>query len=55
MDAVNGEAKSGNQLPDLDTLDNESLKALVLATHTSAVGTQRRVGDICDFSPINRE
>ena len=34
MDAVSGEAKRRNQLPDLDSLDVASLKALVLAKHT---------------------
>jgi transposase len=34
VDAVSGEAKRRNQLPDLDLLDIESLKALVLAKHT---------------------
>ena len=34
MDAVSGEAKRRNQLPDLDSLDVESLKALVLAKQT---------------------
>ena len=34
MDAASSEAKRGNQLPDLDQLDIESLKALVLAKHT---------------------
>src|ERR1700728_2596341 len=34
MDAVNSEAKRRNQLPDLDSLDGASLKALVLAKHT---------------------
>src|ERR1700744_4413669 len=34
MDAVNSEVRRGNQLPDLDQLDIESLKALVLAKHT---------------------
>jgi hypothetical protein len=31
MNAVSSEAKRRNQLPDLDSLDIESLKALVLA------------------------
>src|ERR1700685_3578308 len=34
MDAVSSEAKRRHQLPDLDTLDIESLKALVVAKHT---------------------
>jgi hypothetical protein len=34
MDAVSSEAKRSNQLPDLDKLDIESLKALVLFKHT---------------------
>ncbi len=34
MEAVSSEAKRRNQLPDLDKLDIESLKALVLAKHT---------------------
>ena len=34
MDAVSSEAKGRNQLPDLDSLDVESLKALVLAKQT---------------------
>jgi transposase len=34
MDAVSSEAKRRNQLPDLDSLDVASLKALVLAKHT---------------------
>src|SRR5208283_3294169 len=34
MDAVSSEAKRRNQLPDLDSLDVESLKALVLAKQT---------------------
>src|SRR5580658_6805353 len=34
MDAVGGEVKRGNQLPDLDLLGIESLKALVLAQHS---------------------
>src|ERR1700744_3343278 len=34
MDAVNSEVRRGNQLPDLDQLDIESLKALVLAKQT---------------------
>jgi transposase len=34
MDAGNGEAKRGNQLPDLHALDIESLRALVLAKQT---------------------
>jgi transposase len=34
MDAASSEAKRRNQLPDLDRLDIESLKALVLAKHT---------------------
>jgi transposase len=34
MDAVSGGTKYSSQLPDLDTLDIESLKALVLAKHT---------------------
>ena len=34
MDAVSSEVKRRNQLPDLDSLDVASLKALVLAKHT---------------------
>jgi hypothetical protein len=34
MDAVSSEAKCRNHLPDLDSLDVESLKALVLAKQT---------------------
>src|SRR5580704_5824742 len=34
MDAVSSETKPRNQLPDLDSLDLASLKALVLAKHT---------------------
>src|ERR1700733_12544400 len=34
MDGVSSEVERRNQLPDLDTLDIESLKALVLAKHT---------------------
>ena len=34
MDAVSGEVRNRHQLPDLDLLDVESLKALVLAKHT---------------------
>ena len=34
MNAVSSEAKRRNQLPDLDSLDVASLKALVLAKHT---------------------
>src|SRR5258708_39862732 len=34
MDAMSSEAKHRNQLPDLDLLDVESLRALVLAKHT---------------------
>src|SRR5579863_10753127 len=34
MDAESSEAKRRNQLPDLDSLDVASLKALVLAKHT---------------------
>ena len=34
MDAVSSEAKRSNQLPDLDALDFDSLKALVLAKQT---------------------
>jgi transposase len=34
MDAVSSQAKRRDQLPDLDSLDIESLKALVLAKHT---------------------
>ncbi len=34
MDAVSSETKRRNQLPDLDSLDVASLKALVLAKHT---------------------
>ena len=33
MDAVSSKVKRGNPLPDLDQLDIESLKALVLAKH----------------------
>jgi transposase len=46
MDAVSGEGKSGNHLPDLDSLDNESLKALVVAQQSQLVSHQTEIENL---------
>lgn len=46
MDAVSGKGKSGNHLPDLDSLDNESLKALVLAQQSQLVSHETEIENL---------
>jgi len=44
MEAVSGERISGNRLPDLDALDHESLKALVVAQQSQLVSREAEIG-----------
>src|SRR3984957_14364720 len=46
MEAVSGEGKSGNHLPDLDSLDNESLKALVVAQQSQLVSRETEIENL---------
>jgi transposase len=46
MDGVSGEGKSGNHLPDLDSLDNESLKALVVAQQSQLVSRETEIENL---------
>src|SRR5579863_7724082 len=46
MDAVSGEGKSGNHLPDLDSLDHESLKALVVAQQSQLVSRETEIENL---------
>lgn len=46
MDAVSSESKRGNHLPDLDSLDNESLKALVIAQQSQLVSRETEIENL---------